>query len=233
MGSSLLALILALLLPLGAADGALSQRLQQFPDWSLPAPLPRPRRSDLEYPSWFEGRWELRASDGVIAEVRFSRRSDGVVVGDRAGNAKAIGQAVLGGRLLEVQDDPDNPNRQLARLSDERQLDTRITGRRTEQPSNHDFLADELSLQLLKQQGLPPRSSRIETLSRYHLEGADRISGQQWQATYASPEQGLAASALSGQQLSLELIRLQAAGTAAASGDATPAEASGRRPSVR
>ena len=108
MGSGLLALILALLLPIGTADTALSQRLQQFPDWSLPAPLPRPWRTDLEYPSWFEGRWELRTSDGVIAEVRFKRRGDGVVVGDRAGNAMAMA-GLCRDQLLEVQDDPENP----------------------------------------------------------------------------------------------------------------------------
>jgi len=140
------ALILALLLPLGAApEAVLSERLQQFPEWQLPAPLPRPRRGDLEYPSWFEGRWQLEASDGVSAQVRFKRRNDGAVVGERAGNAMAIGRAVLGDALLEVEDDPSNPNRQLARLSDERQLDTRITGRLSEQPSEGEFLADELS----------------------------------------------------------------------------------------
>ena len=233
MGSGLLALILALLLPMGTADTALSQRLQQFPDWSLPAPLPRPWRTDLEYPSWFEGRWELRTSDGVIAEVRFKRRGDGVVVGDRAGNAMAIGRAVLGNQLLEVQDDPENPNRQLARLSDERQLDSRITGRRSEQMSNGDFLADELSLQLLRQPGLPPRSSRIETLSRYTREGPDQISGHQWQASYSSPEQGLTASARSSQQLSLEMVRLQATGTGSAEVDAELEMPSAKRPTLR
>ena len=204
-----MALILALLLPLGAAPNAvLSERLQQFPEWQLPAPLPRPRRGDLEYPSWFEGSWQLEASDGVSAQVRFKRRNDGAVVGERAGNAMAIGAAVLGDALLEVEDDPSNPNRQLARFSDERQLDTRITGRLSEQPSEGEFLADELSLQLFKQAGLPPRSSRIETLSRYELLSPDQISGEQWQASYGSPEDGLAASARSSQRISLQLKRL-------------------------
>ena len=142
--------------------------------------------------------------------MRFKRRSDGAVVGERAGNAMAIGRAVLGDALLEVEDDPSNPNRQLARLSDERQLDTRITGRLSEQPSEGEFLADELSLQLFKQAGLPPRSSRIETLSRYALLSPDQISGEQWQASYGSPEDGLAAAARSHQHVTLNLVRLQA-----------------------
>ena len=98
----------------------------------------------------------------------------------------------------------------LARRSDERQLDTRITGRLSEQPSEGEFLADELSLQLFKQAGLPPRSSRIETLSRYALVSPDQISGEQWQASYGSPEEGLAASARSHQHVTLTLERLQA-----------------------
>ena len=54
-------------------------------------------------------------------------------------------RAVLGEELLEVQDDPGNPNRQLARLSDDRVLDTRISGRRSETPNPNAFLADELT----------------------------------------------------------------------------------------
>ena len=211
MATSLLGLILALLLPISAAAGPLSLRLEQWPSWQLPAPLPRPNPGeDLIYPAWFEGDWQLSSSDGISAEVHFARRADGAVVGTRAANAMAIGRAVLGDALLEVEDDPSNPNRQLARLSDERQLDTRITGRLSEQPSEGEFLADELSLQLFKQAGLPPRSSRIETLSRYALVSPDQISGEQWQASYGSPEEGLAASARSHQHVTLTLERLQA-----------------------
>ena len=133
MATSLLGLILALLLPISAAAGPLSLRLEQWPSWQLPAPLPRPSPGDdLIYPAWFEGDWQLSSSDGINAVVRFARRADGAVVGTRAANAMAIGKAVLGDELLEVQDDPGNPNRQLARLSDDRVLDTRISGRRSE-----------------------------------------------------------------------------------------------------
>ena len=116
-------------------------------------------------------------------------------------------EAVLGDELLEVQDDPGNPNRQLARLSDDRVLDTRISGRRSETPNPKAFLADELSLQLLRQGGAPPRISRIETLSSYELLSPDQISGEQWQASYGSPEDGLAGAARSSQKLSLMLKR--------------------------
>ena len=232
MATSLLGLILALLLPISAAAGPLSLRLEQWPSWQLPAPLPRPSPGDdLIYPAWFEGDWQLSSSDGISAEVHFERRADGAVVGTRAANAMAIGQAVLGDELLEVQDDPGNPNRQLARLSDDRVLDTRISGRRSETPNPKAFLADELSLQLLRQGGAPPRISRIETLSSYKLLSPDQISGEQWQASYGSPEDGLAGAARSSQKLSLMLERLHPTGMASAGVEAS--DPSGLRPKVR
>ena len=105
MAASLLGLILALLLPISTAAGPLSLRLEQWPAWQLPAPLPRPSPGDdLIYPSWFEGDWALSSSDGISAEVHFERRADGAVVGARAANAMAIGRAVLGEELLEVEE---------------------------------------------------------------------------------------------------------------------------------
>jgi hypothetical protein len=37
--------------------------------------------------------------------------------------------------------------------------------------------------------------SRVETLSRYRLVNPDRIEAEQWQASYGSPADGLAAEA--------------------------------------
>ena len=51
--------------------------------------------------------------------LRFLPNRQGAVVGDRAGNAAAIGRALLGDSLLRVRDDPRNPNRQIADLSDD------------------------------------------------------------------------------------------------------------------
>jgi hypothetical protein len=56
------------------------------------------------------------------------------------------------------------------------------------------FLADELALQVLHGPG-DPRVSRVETLSRYRLVEPDRIEAEQWQVSYGSPAQGLAAKA--------------------------------------
>ena len=43
--------------------------------------------------------------------------------------------------------------------------------------------------------GGDPRVSRVETLSRYRRQDDDRILGEQWQASYGSPSESLAASA--------------------------------------
>jgi len=194
---------LLLLLPVAAppaATTALEQRLAHWPQWQLPAPLPRPGRSDLNYPAWFAGEWQVIASDPDQQEperqytVRFLSNGQGAVVGDRAFNARAVGQAVLGEALLAVANDPANPNRQLASLSGDRQLESTVVGRRSLSPDAESFLADELALQVLHGPG-DPRVSRVETLSRYRRLGPDRIEAEQWQALYGSPADGLAARA--------------------------------------
>ena len=189
------------LAPADAAPRPLEQRLQAWPAWSLPAPLPRPRRGgDLLYPAWFEGQWRATNHDPSGEQpdlhyvVRFSKTAAGVVVGERAFNATAIGQALLGPQLLAVCDDPRNPNRQLADLAGDQRLESTVVGRRSEQPQATVFLADELALQVLHGPG-DPRVSRVETLSRYRLVGPDHIDGEQWQASYGSPGEGLAAPA--------------------------------------
>ncbi|MFM7265173.1 MAG: DUF6816 family protein [Cyanobium sp.] len=190
----------------GPGPGALEQRRASWPAWRLHAPLPRPGRGALEYPAWFVGDWQVSSwkadatpQSAVRWTVRFRPGPSGAVVGDRAANARAVGQAVLGDALQEVRDDPANPNRQLARLRGDQTLESTVVGRRSEQPPGEPgrFLSDELTLQVLHGPG-DPRVSRIETLSRYerHGEGEHRwIAADQWQARYPSPAQGLVVGA--------------------------------------
>ena len=209
MGSPLLrgcALALLILLLNGRAalaapaDPVLLQRIETWPTWSLPAPLPRPGQQDLIYPNWFSGSWQATGIDPSGQEpdlhypVRFSPDGRGRVVGDRAFNASAVGQALLGDQLLQVRNDPRNPNRQLAALRGDQQLESTVVGRRSSAPTAALFLADELALQVVHGAG-DPRVSRVETLSRYRLVNPDRIEAEQWQASYASPAEGLAANA--------------------------------------
>lgn len=197
---------------------ALQQRLEAWPAWSLPAPLERPGRDDLIYPDWFAGQWRVHSHDDpgvtgagpdLVYSVRFERDARGRVVGDRAFNAGAVGRAVLGERLLRVRNDPRNPNRQITLLTDDLQLESTVIGRRTSRPDDDTLLAAELSLQVLHGggEGGDPRVSRVETLSRYRRLDDGRILGEQWQATYRSPAEGLAATALRSWHGSLELQR--------------------------
>ena len=214
LGVGLLCLLLCLQPTEAWADEAvLEGRLGTWPDWHLPAPLPRPGQQDLIYPDWFAGSWEATSHDpsGQDADlhytVRFNRDRRGRVVGDRAFNANAIGRALLGEQLLQVRNDPSNPNRQLADLRGDQQLESTVVGRRSEQPDGARFLADELALQVLHGPG-DPRISRVETLSRYQRVGPERIEAEQWQASYASPSEGLAAEAQRNWHGTLVLVRL-------------------------
>ena len=195
------------------AQSSLEQRLNSWPNWSLPAPLPRPsNRDDLFYPDWFEGFWQVESMDleapgdpPLLHQARFETDHRGRLVGDRSFNATAIGRALLGEQLLRVEEDPDSPNRQIARLKGDLYLETTVTGRRQESPTADAFLADELVLQILHAPGAP-RLSRIETLSRYQQCGED-ICAEQWQARYSAPGQTLRQQALSAHHYALKLTK--------------------------
>jgi hypothetical protein len=189
-------LLIALVAMAAPAWGStLADRAEAWPSWRLPAPLERPGTSDLTYPSWFEGSWQVR-SDGLVYMVRFARTKAGAVVGDRAFNAEAIGAALLGSALQAVANDPANPNRQVATFKlpsgPAFSLESTVVGRHQELPSPTSFEADELALQVLHGPG-DPRVSRVETLSRYQLQADGQITADQWQATYPSPALGLTA----------------------------------------
>jgi hypothetical protein len=241
MGNTRIGIILAILLAAlalpgnAAATGVLESRLAAWPDWRLPAPLTAPAREDLRYPAWFAGEWQVTADMPPVAGeppsgepllhylVRFGSDGRGAVVGDRAANAAAVGRALLGDQLLEVRDDPSNPNRQLARLAGGGLLESTVVARRSEvvgedgqgsdPPTDAvpQFLADELAMQVLHGAG-EPRISRIETLSRFRLRhgpAGDWIEADQWQARYPSPTEGLAARSLGGGHWRLRLDPLR------------------------
>ena len=197
------------------AQGNLEQRLNNWPQWSLPAPLPRPsNQDDLIYPEWFEGLWQVESMDlnapddpPPLHQARFQTDRRGRLVGDRSFNATAIGRALLGDQLLGVEEDPDSANRQIARLKGDLYLETTVTGRRQESPTEDTFLADELVLQILHTPGAP-RLSRIETLSRYNRCGED-ICAEQWQARYPDPGQTITNKAVSVHRYQLTMRPLE------------------------
>jgi hypothetical protein len=199
--------------PRPSPPAPLERRLASWPDWSLPAPLPRPERGDLIWPAWFRGEWEVSSTPAEGSEpplrwrARFQTDGEGGAFADRAFNAGEIGKVLLGDGLISVRNDPANPNRQVSLLRGDRQLESTVVGRRSARPDGATFLADELTLQVLHGPGAP-RISRVEVLGLWQRRQDGSISGEQWQASYASPAAGLAASAEHPQRFSLRLVPL-------------------------
>ena len=233
----LVALLLSLsaALPVAAAEAAptpLDHRLEQWPAWRLPAPLARPDRKAPTWPAWFNGEWlvesESLPTDPAMPpqtnpswRARFRPDGRGGAVAERACNAFSVGHSVLGERLLSVQDDPRNPQRQLTRLAGDQLLETTLIGQRGDTPQPELFLNDELSLQVLHGPG-EPRLSRIETLGRWQRLADGSIAGEQWQARYASPSDGLSVAALATDHWRLRLVPVPP-GSDPATGTAAPA----------
>ena len=196
------------------AQSSLELRLNSWPNWTLPAPLPRPSmRDDLVYPDWFAGLWHVETNDldapqepSLIHQARFSANRNGEVVGDRSFNAAAIGRALLGNQLLRVEDDPQSANRQMTLLRGDLRLETTVIGRLQDSPDQDTFLTDELVLQILHTPGAP-RLSRIEMLSRYQHCGED-ICAEQWQARYSAPGQTLRQKVLGEHHYVLKLVKI-------------------------
>lgn len=191
----------------------LERRLASWPAWSLPAPLPRPDRGDLIWPAWFRGEWEVSSTPAEGSEpplrwrARFQADGEGGAIADRAFNAGEIGKALLGDGLISVRNDPANPNRQVSLLRGDRQLESTVVGRRSARPDGATFLADELTLQVLHGPR-SPRISRVEVLGLWQRLEDGSISGEQWQASYASPAAGLRANAEHAQRFTLKLVPL-------------------------
>ena len=199
--------------PSPSSPNSLERRLASWPNWNLPAPLPRPDRGDLIWPAWFRGEWEVSSSPAEGSEpplrwrARFQADGEGGARADRAFNASQIGKVLLGDGLISVRNDPSNPNRQVSLLRGDGQLESTVVGRRSARPDAATFLADELTLQVLHGPGTP-RISRVEVLGLWQRLEDGSIRGEQWQARYASPAAGLAASAEHPQRFSLRLVPL-------------------------
>jgi hypothetical protein len=183
-----------------ASASLLEQRSLLWPNWQLPARLKSAGNQDLIYPEWFAGHWWVSSDNPDSADPRLQHEAifymnNGAAIGDRSFNANAVGKALMGAALLGVDNDPTNPNRQLARLRGEQLLESTVISRRQEIGDSF-FWADELSLQVVHIPQTPPRISRVETLSHYWLLADGSIAGEQWQATYPSPTEGLGATPL-------------------------------------
>ncbi len=186
----------------------LSKRAYSWPDWRVPSFLKRPgSKDDLLYPDWFEGVWEVnskiegdRNDESIIHLARFLRNSSGELVADREYNTQSFALSSKNDGFLSVKNDPKSPNRQFAKLTEDRYLETKIIGRLYEVITDDIFITDELMLQIFHTPELS-RVSQVETLTEFRKCESDgsfvsqindyKICGSQFQAIYDQPGQTL------------------------------------------
>ena len=161
-------------------------------------------REYVDQPITFQARFvQQPASSGSSPRWLSWRRSPlsltqtgTAVVADRAFNGLNLARAYLnqasaglGDRLvLNVKVDPDNPNRQITLMRDDRQLVSTVTGRLTESDHSNQFITTEVFQQVFR--GIPqPYLNVVETTTDYHYMPNDLvpITADQITAIYLSP----------------------------------------------
>ncbi len=203
----------------------LSERKLIWPDWHIPVFLRRPRfQDDLIYPDWFEGVWDVNSKlegekneELIHHSARFIYDSSGRLIGDRQYNTESYALSENSGSFLSVKIDPNSPNRQFAKLTEDRYLETKIIGRLQERINNNIFLTDELTLQILHTPEIT-RVSEVETLTEFRKCGSDGnivsesnkfyICGEQFQAIFKEPGQNLISLPIKTQKSKLILSKI-------------------------
>ncbi len=186
----------------------LYERKSIWPDWRLPSSIKRPGlKDDLIYPDWFEGVWDVTSEiesdqnqEPIIHSAKFILNTSGDLIADREYNTKSYALSTKTGGFLSVKNDPKSPNRQFAKLTEDRYLETKIIGRLQENIDNNIFITDELILQILHTPEFS-RVSQVETLTEFKKCGSIlnniinmsdfNICGEQFQAIYNQPGQNL------------------------------------------
>ena len=130
----------------------LYERKSIWPDWRLPSSIKRPGlKDDLIYPDWFEGAWDVTSKiegdknqEPILHSAKFIRNTSGNLISDREYNTKSFALSSKTDGFLSVKNDPKSPNRQFAKLTEDRYLETKIIGRLQEKINNNIFITDEL-----------------------------------------------------------------------------------------
>ncbi len=203
----------------------LAERKSIWPDWRLPYSFKRPGlREDLIYPDWFEGDWNVESKtngnengDLIFHSAKFINNSLGEIIADREFNTKSYALGVKNGGFLSVKNDPKSPNRQFAKLSEDRYLETKIIGRLQEKINNNIFVTDELILQILHTPELS-RISQVETLTEFRKCNSDNnsfdelsnfnICAEQFQAIYNEPGKGVILRPIKTEKIKLTLRKI-------------------------
>ena len=112
------------------------------------------------------------------------------IVADRAFNGLNIATAYLGAaNVTSVNVDPQNPTKQIIQLTEDRQLETFVTGFDLERPSSDRFIATELSQQIFRTSSTIYLNT-VETATSYQFLSTPTptITATQISAIYLSPQ---------------------------------------------
>lgn len=117
------------------------------------------------------------------------------IVADRAFNGLNLANASLGTEpsqpapILAVKVDPQNPNRQITLLRNDRQLVSTVIARATETPADNQFVTTEVFRQEFR--GIPqPYFNDVETTTAYRYQPGQipELQAEQVTAIYLSPQ---------------------------------------------
>jgi hypothetical protein len=110
------------------------------------------------------------------------------IVADRAFNGLKIAQTYLGKKaVLSVKVAPENPNRQITFLPQERQLISTVTARGSESEETDCFVTSEITQQVFRG-NFQPYLNEVETTTAYQLLETEKIEANQVTAIYLSPQ---------------------------------------------
>jgi len=175
-----------------------------YPDWmqgtwiltSTLVDLAAPLAPEIVTPG-FESN-QAMVNQPITCEVRFvsvPQRVMGLVpqvlrsqiVADRAFNGLNLARAYLGEAVVKaVKTDPNDPNRQLTRLAEGRQLESIVTARATESLAADQFITAERFQQIFRG-GAIPYLNEVETTTHYTYR-RPFIDADQVTAVYLSPQ---------------------------------------------
>ena len=110
------------------------------------------------------------------------------VVAEREFNGLQIARAYLGDRaVLSVKVDSNNTNRQITQLQGDGQLISTVTGRASETPAPHQFIATEITQQVFRGDS-QIYLNEVETTTAYQQLESTEIEADQVTAIYLSPQ---------------------------------------------
>ncbi|MEO1592176.1 MAG: DUF6816 family protein [Cyanobacteria bacterium J06632_22] len=191
--------------PVGSSKGDLVYPNWMAGTWQMTSTLTdmaAPLAPEVVTPG-FEGNRKF-LEEAITAPIRFvessgpkgqlfgrSLSTEARIVSDRAFNGLSLARAYLGEGWVEaVKVDPNNPNRQVTFLRDNRQLASTVTGRSVESPNEDTFVTSEVFQQFFRGVGdATAYLNEVENTTAYYRQSGEQpaITADQITAIYLSP----------------------------------------------